>query len=157
MWMSDGALVGGAGNQGYITITRGVDERTVDLPDLPLVPLPADRVAEAVEHKSQLEERGNRTVAFLPAPPSHYPVFEDILVSPEDEIWVMMPSTDDEGVRTTHAAVFGDDGAQLAEVVLPGDFEPRSVAGVWVWGVGRGEFDEPYAVRLRVAKIPPSS
>ncbi len=152
MWLSSGALVDGSGAEGILKIRNGEQTTDFELASLPRVPLPASLVEESRVHKQQLEERGNRTAEHLPDPPEFLPVFEDLLISDVDEIWVLRPNVAEDGSLATRADIYAATGAPVAVAHLPSGFTPRSIAGSWIWGVVTGEFDEPYAVRLRIER-----
>lgn len=101
---------------------------------------------------------------FFPAPPPEKPHFKSIVAARTGEIWVVkrtqarpnpnaldsimgLPAPPD-WIEPFEAEVYSSEGEHLATVEGPDDLQLFFASGDTVWGVVRGEFLEPYVVRL---------
>jgi hypothetical protein len=157
-WSADGSMIHGAGSRYHIAVVNGrADTVALLQKDTERIPAPAWMVASISEHRQWLERRGSRAAPFYPPPLSVLPVFDGILVSSRDEVWVRRPvGSIDEGLAH-RMDVWDQSGKELGWLDVPPRTEIRSVVGDSVWGIRRGNFDEEYVVRYRLVRGPPPS
>jgi hypothetical protein len=154
-WLSDGSFVHGSGSDDHLFLVNAGDTTVLTLSRPPdRLPLPGWAHIEIEDHRSWLEDRGNRSAPHLPIPPEELPAFERILISSRDEIWIQRPVAATSGRVSFRMDVFDRDGRPVGYLPIPEGLEVHSVVGDDLWGVRKGEYDEDYVIRFHVVRDP---
>lgn len=132
----------------------------------PVALLPEERAELEAWNDWMRETQGEFMTSDLPPVPSTKPAYADIEAGDDGRIWVRRhvtavqrdvdvdPSSDRPPPRSWIEPlvydVFGVDGTYLGEVRVPERTQVSWIGRDEIWGVYRGELDEPYVVRLRL-------
>ena len=123
-WRSDGSFVHGAGSADSLFLVESNDTTILRLDHPPQrLPLPDWARREIEEHKSWLENRGNRSAPYFPEPPAELPSFKRVLISSEDEVWVQRPVAAGDGQVTYRMDVFDRRGGLVGHLLIPPGLE----------------------------------
>ncbi|MCA1791497.1 MAG: 6-bladed beta-propeller, partial [Thioalkalivibrio sp.] len=163
-WSPTGFGVAGVSSRLGFQIFRPGSSKVIRVEHQLAPPLfvPQEREAWA-RYAEFIGRRQGRPDAF-PAPPAEKPRFRSIVAARTGEIWVVkhtrarpnpnavdsimgLPALPD-WIEPFEAEVYSSEGEHLATVEGPEDFQLFFASGDTVWGVVRGEFLEPYVVRL---------
>lgn len=133
----------------------------------PVPVLPGEKADREARNDWLRERRGQFMTAEIPPVPDVKPAYASLRVGEEGRVWVrrhvraeeveVEPVDPDEGPppigwrEPVIYDVFGPDGAYLGEVEAPPRTSLSVFRGDQVWGIRRGDFDEPSVVRFRVA------
>lgn len=153
----DGSLWIGTQSADYRLVRRTLDGDTLRIVEREYEPVPVTD-EELDSARSSLTDAGYEIDLQDRRVPRNRPPYQTFHVAPDGTLWVGGVTVFDGGRRRSGWDIFDSEGRYLGPVSVPPELEGLAVLSVTadhVYGTLRGELDEVYVVRARIATPAP--